>query len=106
MADLEQPETTRPATITPADYLIEAVNERIKLLHTIGAHLRTTGQHGYAANLGQIIRFIELLDKRARHETEMRRNLAQRYADWTPPPTKPITHTTIRETGERIKGDM
>jgi hypothetical protein len=54
-------------------------------LQHIGAQLQAEGQHGYAAELAAIARYIEMLQRSLDSQRAVSEQLVQRYADWTPP---------------------
>lgn len=73
-------------------------------LHIIAGVLRDAGQHGYSSQLGQVARHLEMLDRQLHAERAMVRVLAERLAQYPPPPK--VYPGPLMMPMDPIKGDM
>ena len=58
----------------------------VETLSAIAKYLKGLGQEGYASQLVGIAKSFQMLEQRVKWEQTARFNLAEFYADWTPPP--------------------
>ena len=73
-------------------------------LHMVAEWLISAGQHGYASQLGQVARHLELIDRQLHAERATVRVLAERLAQYPPPPK--VYPGPLMMPMDPIKGDM
>ncbi len=73
-------------------------------LHIVAEWLISAGQHGYASQLGQVARHLELIDRQLHAERATVRVLAERLAQYPPPPK--VYPGPLMMPMDPIKGDM